>query len=205
MRVNSTQSREGVKGQLPLAGSRDSVPCGVWGNAPTVPRQTYSKEAANKGAGSEASLPVTLRVLRRAPKLLIRLTVLCRAKWRDQTACLSDVAGLFRKQGNSPLRRRVGGFAVAPDTPSQCTPMRLDFHRCRGNRACGRESGALRSPPTPLRSAHPCSLTVIVGWEKRNCPPSAPQSFPHADAPDSQTAPPAPGTVAHRPSAPQTG
>ena len=42
------QSREGVKGQLPLAGSRDGVPCGVWGNAPTVPRQTYSKEEVNK-------------------------------------------------------------------------------------------------------------------------------------------------------------
>ncbi|MBS5726736.1 MAG: hypothetical protein KHW80_02700, partial [Faecalibacterium sp.] len=56
--------------RLPLAGSRDSVPCGVWGNAPTVPRPTKPKEAANKGAGSEASLPVTLRVCRRAPKLL---------------------------------------------------------------------------------------------------------------------------------------
>ena len=47
-----------------------SVPCGVWGNAPTVPRPTNSKEAANKGAGSEASLPLTLRVRRRAPQLL---------------------------------------------------------------------------------------------------------------------------------------
>ena len=55
---------------MPLAGSRDSVPCGVWGNAPTVPRPTNPKEAANKGAGSEASLPVTLRVRRRAPQLL---------------------------------------------------------------------------------------------------------------------------------------
>ena len=70
MKARPTQSRRGVKGQLPLAGSRDSVPCGVWGNAPTVPRPTNSKEAANKGAGSEASLPVTLRVRRRAPKLL---------------------------------------------------------------------------------------------------------------------------------------
>ena len=58
------------QGAMLLAGSRDSVPCGVWGNAPTVSRQTYSKEVANKGAGSEASLPVTLRVRRRAPKLL---------------------------------------------------------------------------------------------------------------------------------------
>ena len=58
------------QGTLSLAGCRDSVPAGVWGNAPTVPRPTNPKEAANKGAGSEASLPVTLRVRRRAPKLL---------------------------------------------------------------------------------------------------------------------------------------
>ena len=70
MKARPTQSRKGVKGQLPLAGSRDSVPCGVWGNAPTVPRSTNPKEATNKGAGSEASLPVTLRFLRSAPKLL---------------------------------------------------------------------------------------------------------------------------------------
>ena len=145
MRVNSTQSRKGVKGQLPLAGSRDSVPCGVWGNAPTVFRALNSKGVANKGAGSEASLPVTSRVLRRAPKLLIRLTVLCRAKWRDQTACLSDVAGLFRKQGISRLRARVGGFAVAPDTPSQCTPMFLGLYCCRGFRLCGGEEGAMKT------------------------------------------------------------
>ena len=70
MKARPTQSRKGVKGQLPLAGSRDSVPCGVWGNAPTVPRATIILNTLNKGAGSEASLPVTLRVRRRAPKLL---------------------------------------------------------------------------------------------------------------------------------------
>ena len=76
MKVRPTQSRKGVKGgdfvpfRLPLAGARDSVPCGVWGNAPTVPRPTNPKEAVNKGAGSAASLPLTLRVRRRAPKLL---------------------------------------------------------------------------------------------------------------------------------------
>ena len=70
MKARPTQSRKGVKGQLPLAGSRDSVPCGVWGNAPTVPRATSMPNALNKGAGSEASLPVTLRFRRSAPKLL---------------------------------------------------------------------------------------------------------------------------------------
>ena len=81
MKARPIQSRKGVKGQLPLAGSRDSVPCGVWGNAPTVGRVTSLSNALNKGAGSEASLPVTSRVLRRAPKLLYRPTVQCRAKW----------------------------------------------------------------------------------------------------------------------------
>ena len=60
------QGGDSVPFRLPLAGSRDSVPCGVWGNAPTVPRATSMPNALNKGAGSEASLPVTLRVRRRA-------------------------------------------------------------------------------------------------------------------------------------------
>ena len=139
MEERPTQSRKGVKGQLPLAESRGSASGGVWGNAPTVPRQTYSKEAANKGAGSEASLPVTSRVLRRAPKLLIRPTVLCRAKWarpccwseralsqagdfapagasrglcgrpRHPFAVHTHVSWSLLLQGLSPLRRRGGG------------------------------------------------------------------------------------------------
>ena len=54
----------------PLQGQGAELPCGVWGNAPTVFRALNSKEAPNKGAGSEASLPVTLRIRRCAPKLL---------------------------------------------------------------------------------------------------------------------------------------
>ena len=53
-----------------MRGQGAELPCGVWGNAPTVGRVTISKESANKGAGSEASLPVTLRSRRSAPKLL---------------------------------------------------------------------------------------------------------------------------------------
>ena len=54
----------------PLQGQGTASLVGGWGNAPTVPRPTNPKEAANKGAGSAASLPLTLRVRRRAPKLL---------------------------------------------------------------------------------------------------------------------------------------
>ena len=82
MKARPTQSRGGVKGGTsslfvcPLQGQGEglrpfsSAPCGVWGTAPTVPRPTNPKKVANKGAGSEASLPVTLRVRRRASKLL---------------------------------------------------------------------------------------------------------------------------------------
>ena len=117
MRVNSTQSRKGVKGQLPLAGSRDSVPCGVWGNAPTVPRQTYSKEAANKGAGSEASLPVTSRVLRRASKLLIRPTVLCRAKWARPNCMASSHSWSFPQAGDFAPAGASRGLCGRPRHP----------------------------------------------------------------------------------------
>ena len=78
------------QGAVPLAGSRDSVPCGVWGNAPTVPQTTNSKEEVNQGAGSEASLPVTLRSRRSALKLLFPPSMLCRAKWARPTTCPSN-------------------------------------------------------------------------------------------------------------------
>ena len=92
--VNSI-ARKGSRGdfvpfRLPLAESRGGASGGVWGNAPTAPRATNSKEEARKSAGSEASLPVTLRVLRRAPKLHIRPLAHCRAKWARPTTCPSN-------------------------------------------------------------------------------------------------------------------
>ena len=78
------------QGAMPLAESRGGASGGVWGNAPTVPRQINSKGTDNKGAGSEASLPVTLRVRRRAPKLHIRPLPYCRAKWARPTTCPSN-------------------------------------------------------------------------------------------------------------------
>ena len=82
MEEKPTQSREGVKGQLPLAESRGGASGGVWGNAPTVPRVTSMPNALNKGAGSEASLPVTLRSRRSAPQ-----------------AALSNICAVSRQMG----------------------------------------------------------------------------------------------------------
>ena len=59
--------------------------------------------------------------------------------------CLFPQAGISRlrerPKGNEnrrSLRARVGGFAVAPDTPSQRSPMRLDFYRNISLRICRR-------------------------------------------------------------------
>ena len=48
MEEKPTQSREGVKGGTPLRGQGAELPCGVWGNAPTVPRATSISNALNK-------------------------------------------------------------------------------------------------------------------------------------------------------------
>ena len=141
MKKKSTQSRGGVKGGFPLAGSRGGAPCGVWGNAPTVARATNSKGKINKGAGSEAALPVTLRSRRSAPQAaLSNLPHIVASDGRDRIACFPDIVGLFRKQGISRLRARPKGFAIALWKPSQCTPMRLDFY-------CGRGKTHLRACP----------------------------------------------------------
>ena len=111
------QGGDFVPFRLPLAGSRDSVPCGVWGNAPTVPRATSMPNALNKGAGSEASLPVTLRVRRRAPKLLYPQLAYCRAKWARPNSWSCDhsrsfpKAGDFAPAGASPTAKAVRIFA----------------------------------------------------------------------------------------------
>ena len=127
-------SRAAKKGQgaMPLAGSRDSVPCGVWGNAPTVPRATNSKEEVNKGAGSEASLPVTLRFRRSAPKPLYQPLAHCRARWARPTSI-----------GRSR-------FSV------------LVFFVAGRFRLCGGDQRALRSPSGFLRIALPCFLIFHV-------------------------------------------
>ena len=178
MEERPTQSRQGVKGQCPLQGQGTASLVGFGATPQPFRGRPAQRENPTKVQAAKRPCPY-LRASSDAPPSGFIDQLRCVApNGRDQTACLSDIAGLFRKQGISPLRRRVGG---------------------NENRR------SLRSPPTPLRSAHPCFLVFIVSWVKWRCPPSAPQSSPHADVPDSQIAPPAPGTAARRPSARQIG
>ena len=124
-KATNSIARKGSRGKFPLAESRGSASGGVWGNASTVSRATSMPNALNKGAGSEASLPVTLRIRRCAPKLLFPSTQHCRARWARPTSMGEGFLSLlvFFVAGISPLRRRQGGFPIAPLTPS--APPRL--------------------------------------------------------------------------------
>ena len=118
---------------MPLAESRGGASGGVWGNAPTVPRATNSKDEVNKGAGSEASLPVTLRFLRSAPKLLYPSLAHCRVKWTRPRSWSFRHNRSFLQAGDFASAEATRGqwkqtkSAVAPLTPSQRTPPYLNF------------------------------------------------------------------------------
>ncbi len=69
MKARPTQSRKGVKGKISPCRVKGQRPLWGLGQRPNSSTGDQHLNALNKGAGSEASLPVTLRVRRRAPKL----------------------------------------------------------------------------------------------------------------------------------------
>ena len=110
-------------------GSRDNVPCGVKGRSSLVgfgatPQLFHGRPVcptrSTKGAGSEASLPVTSRFLRSAPKLLFRLLMLCRARWARPNGWSFKHSCFFLKAGNfasaeatkGPENRRMSAVAL---------------------------------------------------------------------------------------------
>ena len=67
-----TQSRKrGQGGNSPLAGSRGGAPLWGLGQRPNCCSSNPLKKRSQQGAGSEASLPVTLRIRRCAPQLAL--------------------------------------------------------------------------------------------------------------------------------------
>ena len=145
MKARPTQSREGVKGGLrPFSSApcrvKGRVPCGVWGNTPTVPRAISIANALNKGAGSEASLPVTLRVRRRAPKLLF-----------PQDSVMNQKTQTAKRRAPLPARR----FAVCANY--FCLSPDLSFCSAASAAAC---SACFFVRPVPWASSTPKRLTA---------------------------------------------
>ena len=107
-----------VKGRRPLWGL---------GQRPNRCSSKLLKGNSQQGAGSEASLPVTLRSRRSAPKLLYPSTQHCRARWARPDCMTFDHSRSFpQAEGFASAEATRGQWkqtksAVAPLTPSGCT------------------------------------------------------------------------------------
>ena len=138
-----------VKGQCPLQGAGTASLLGFGATPQLFHGRPVCQTRSTKGAGSEASLPVTLRFRRSAPKLLYPTSVLCRAKWARPCSWSYNQSCSFAQAGESRLRARPKGNENRRSLRSPFGNLRrrnfwgclrLDFYRCRKNRACGRES-----------------------------------------------------------------
>ena len=118
-----------VKGQCPLQGA-GAAPLLGFGATPQLFRvKPTQRKKSTRCRQRSVPAPNFARPQTRPPSRFTQQLCCVAPNGRDQVAGLATIAALSRTQGISPLRRRVGGFAIAPDTPSQCTPMLLDFYR----------------------------------------------------------------------------
>ncbi len=169
MKKRSTQSREGVKGGIPPCRVKGQRPLWVLGQRPNRSTGDHSKGITNKGAGSEASLPVTLRVLRRAPKLLYPTTVPCRARWARPNcwsfrhSCSFLQAGDFASAEATRGQWKRTKFAVVPLTPSPCTFSYLIFIVAGGIAPAGATKG-LSDRPLETFGALLCCLIFTASF-----------------------------------------
>ena len=169
MKKRSTQSREGVKGGIPPCRVKGQRPLWGLGQRPNRSTSDQSQRTSQKGAGSEASLPVTLRVLRRAPKLLYPTTVPCRARWARPNcwsfrhSCSFLQAGDFASAEATRGQWKRTKFAVAPLTPSPCTFSYLIFIVAGGIAPAGATKG-LSDRPLETFGALLCCLIFTASF-----------------------------------------
>ena len=155
---------------MPLAESRGGASGGVWGNAPTAARATTPKEVTSKGAGSEASLPVTLRIRRCAPKLLYPQLAHCRAKWARPTSIErrgSLAAGLFCCMGFASAEA-TRGLCGRPLDCFASTSKRLDFSCCRDFAPASATRGLCGRPLDPFALRQLCYWNLSRQNRPRN-------------------------------------
>ena len=151
MAAKPTQSREGVKGHCPLRSPEAAPLVGLGATPQPFHGRPVMPNALNKGR-RQRSVPASN---------------FARPQTRPQAA-LSTYSALSRQMGATDQHRER--FV------SRCWSFSL-----QGFRLCGGEEGALRSPPPPLRSAHPCCLISIVaeGFRIHPCKSNA-EILPHS-------------------------
>ena len=177
---------------MSLAGSRGGAPLWGLGQRPNCSSSDQFQGSRQQGAGSEASLPVTSRVRRRASKLLFPTSVLCRARWARPCSWSCDQSCSFPQAGISRLRARPEGFAVALWTASHALPCYLILIVAEGFRLCGGDQRAFRSPFGNLRRRNfwgylrlkfmllwESTLVIITGINSGVSGESKPPGTPH--------------------------
>ena len=101
--------------------------------------------------------------------MLYQLLAYCRAKWARPTclsfshSCSVSCGCFFSQAGDFASAEASRGLCGRPRHPFAVHNSMLDFYRCRGNRACGRDQRAFRSPSGLLRL--PCGLIFIVAGD----------------------------------------
>ena len=107
-------AKRGQGENFPLQGQGTASLVGFGATPQAVPRATSISNALNKGAGSEASLPVTLRVRRRAPKLFFSprfreepKNCLPESNFSGRQEIHSLIANIFVDKYRSPVSGRM--------------------------------------------------------------------------------------------------
>ncbi len=119
--INTRKKQGKATNSIAKRGQGAIAPCGVqrqrlwWGlgQRPNRSSSNLLNGRSKQGAGSEASLPVTSRVLRRAPKLLYRPTVQCRAKWARPHSLPAPISA--NKTQPEDSQHPPAGFPILPD------------------------------------------------------------------------------------------
>ena len=122
-----------VKGQCPLR-SPEAAPLVGFGATPQLlVGRPFQRKPPAKGAGSEASLPVTLRSRRSAPQAALSITCtlsrpLARPqRWSSRHSMTFPQAGDFASAEATKGQWKRTKSAIAPLTPS-VSPTQLDFY-----------------------------------------------------------------------------
>ncbi len=121
-------ARRGQGGDVPLRGQGAELPCGVWGNAPTVSTGDQLKGSSQQRR-RQRSVPASNFALpqKRPQAASTNAAAHCRAKWARPTLHdLPIIAGLFRKQGF----RLCGGDKGAMETDEVCGRPPLTLRCC---------------------------------------------------------------------------
>ena len=127
MKARPTQSRGGVKGQCPLQGQGTASLVGFGATPQLFHGRPVCPTRSTKGAGSEASLPVTKK-----PSNIVQVT------WEATAEGVQRAIG--KPSGTMPTTSLIEKSTLAVQKSRY-------FSLLQGFRLCGGDKGALRSPP----------------------------------------------------------